>query len=201
LTDLRAAIGLRSHSGWAALVAVAGTPRSPEVLDRRRIEIADPEIDGAIQPYHAAEGLGLDRARKYLERCGEHARRRARGALKQVLDDLRADGREAVGCGLLLSSGRTLPSLPEVLGSHALIHTADGEHFRDALSKAASHFDLSVDGVREKEIWARASADFKTPIVELQRLVNAIGKSIGPPWTQDQKLAALSGWLALAHAE
>jgi len=36
------------------------------------------------------------------------------------------------------------------------------------------------------------------PIEELHQLVNAIGKSVGPPWTQDQKVAALSGWLALA---
>jgi hypothetical protein len=181
-----------------ALVAVAGTPRSPEVLARRRIEIADPEIDGSKQPYHAAEALELDRAREYLERCGEHARLRAREGLKEALDHLRADEREAVGCGMLLSSGRPLPPLSEILGSHALIHTADGEHFRAALSEAASDFGLSVDGVREKEIWARASEDLATPIVELQRLVNVIGKSLGPPWTQDQKLAALSGWLALA---
>jgi hypothetical protein len=192
---------LRPHSGWAALVAVAGTPRSPEVLDRRRIEIADLDIDGSKQPYHAAEGLELDRARKYLERCEQGARRRAREGLKEALDRLRADGREAVGCGMLLSSGRALPALPEILGSHALIHTADGEHFRDALSNAASHFRLSVGGVREKEIWARASAELDISIVELQRLVNAVGKSIGPPWTQDQKLAALSGWLVLARSE
>jgi hypothetical protein len=189
---------LRPHSGWAALVAVAGTPRSPEVLDRRRIEIADPEIDGSMQPYHAAEGMGLDRARKYLERCREGARRRAREGLKEALDRLRVSGREAVGCGMLLSSGRPLPPLPKILGSHALIHTADGEHFRAALREAASHFALSVEAAREKEIWERASADLRIPIAELQQLVNAIGKSIGPPWTQDQKLAALSGWLVLA---
>ncbi|HEX9303192.1 MAG TPA: hypothetical protein VGA31_01955 [Thermoanaerobaculia bacterium] len=192
---------MRPHSGWSALVAVAGTPRSPEVLDRRRIEIADPAIKGSMQPYHAAEGLGLDRARKYLDRCEQGARRRAREGLKKALDDLRSDERQAVGCGMLFSSGRALPALPAILGSHALIHSADGEHFRDALREAASHFGLSVDGVREKEIWERASADLGIPIAELQRLVNAIGKTLGPPWTQDQKLAALSGWLALAHAE
>jgi hypothetical protein len=168
------------------------------VLDRRRIEIADPEIDGSMQPYHAAEALELDRARKYLDRCEQGARRKAREGLKEALDRLRADGREALGCGMLLSSGRALPPLPEILASHALIHTADGEHFRHALSDAASHFRLSVGGVREKEIWARASVDLGIPVAELQRLVNAVGKSIGPPWTQDQKLAALSGWLVLA---
>jgi hypothetical protein len=192
---------LRPHSGWAALVAVAGTPRSPEVLDRRRIEVADSEIDGSMQPYHAAERLELGRARNYLDRCEQGARRLAREGLKEALDHLRADGREAVGCGMLLSSGRALPALPEILKSHALIHTADGEHFRDALSDAASHFGLSVGGVREKEIWERASTDTGIPISELQRLVNAIGKSIGPPWTQDQKLAALSGWILLARSE
>jgi len=192
---------LRPHSGWAALVAVAGSPRAPEVLDRRRIEIADRRIEGSMQPYHAAEGLELERARKFLERCEESSRRRAREGLKNVLDDLRADGRKAVGCGLLLSSARTLPALPEILASHALIHTADGEHFRDALESAASQFGLSVEGVREKEIWTRTAADLEIPVAELQRLVNVIGKSIGPPWTQDQKLAALSGWLALVSLE
>jgi len=192
---------LRPHSGWAALVAVAGSPRAPEVLDRRRIEIADRRIEGSMHPYHAAEGLELERARKFLERCEESSRRRAREGLKNVLDDLRADGRKAVGCGLLLSSARTLPALPEILASHALIHTADGEHFRDALKSAASQLGLSVEGVREKEIWTRAAADLEIPVAELQRLVNVIGKSIGPPWTQDQKLAALSGWLALVSLE
>ena len=39
-----AALGLRAHSGWAALVAVAGTRGAPAVIDRRRIELADPTI-------------------------------------------------------------------------------------------------------------------------------------------------------------
>lgn len=185
VTDHRAALGLRPHSGWAALVAVSGTPRSPEVLDRRRIGIADPEIEGSLQPYHAAEDLELGKARKYLERCERRARRLARQALREVLEELRANGRDAAACGLLLSSGRPLPALTQILASHALIHAADGEHFRDALRHAASH-------------WVRASADLMIPIEELHQLVNAIGKSVGPPWTQDQKLAALSGWLALA---
>jgi hypothetical protein len=192
---------LRPHSGWAALVVVAGTPRSPVVLDRRRIEIADPDIDGSTQPYHAAEGLDLDRARKYLERCEAGARRRSREGLSEALENLRPSGHKAAGCGLLLSSGRALPPLPEILKSHALIHTADGEHFRHALREAAAHFGLPVEGVREKEIWARASADLRIPVADLQQLVNTIGKSIGPPWTQDQKFAALSGWLTLARSE
>src|SRR5205085_5000274 len=73
----RAAIGLRPHSGWAALVVLAGDGGSPEVVDRRRIEIADPTIAGSRQPYHAAEALRLDRAEHLLARLAEAARRRS----------------------------------------------------------------------------------------------------------------------------
>ena len=52
-----AALGFRAHSGWAALVVVAGDPRAPEVVLRERIEMADPELPGSKQPYHAAEEL------------------------------------------------------------------------------------------------------------------------------------------------
>ena len=46
---MRTALGFRAHSGGAALVAVAGTIDAPQILERRRIVIAD-----CKQPYHAA---------------------------------------------------------------------------------------------------------------------------------------------------
>ena len=50
------AVGFRAHSGWAAVVSLAGPPASPTVVDRRRIELADAAIEGSKQPYHEAEG-------------------------------------------------------------------------------------------------------------------------------------------------
>ena len=46
--------GFRAHSGWAAMVAVAGTILAPLVIERRRVVIADPSMAGSKQPYHAA---------------------------------------------------------------------------------------------------------------------------------------------------
>ena len=63
-----AALGFRAHSGWAALVAVAGTPQSGQVLLRRRIELADPKVPGSKQPYHAAEGEKFPKAEKIIGR-------------------------------------------------------------------------------------------------------------------------------------
>jgi hypothetical protein len=52
-----AALGLRAHTGWAALVVVAGSKRSPAVIQRKRIELADRDVPGSMQPYHHAQGM------------------------------------------------------------------------------------------------------------------------------------------------
>jgi hypothetical protein len=192
-----AALGLRPHSGWAALVCIGGTPDSPSILDRRRIALAGPGIPK--QPYHAALELRLPKAEELIRRCVEGSRGLASAAFDETLGELRRHGREAVACGLLLASGRTLPGLEAILASHALVHTADGELFRDAIVHAAGRARLPVTAVREKEIWERAEAALKSPIAELRRRIDALGKPLGPPWTQDQKLAALAAWLALAE--
>ncbi len=192
------AIGLRAHSGWAALVAVAGTPRSAQVLLRRRVELADPRLPGSKQPYHAAEGKRLPAAEAIINRCAGDARRLAGGALDEVLAELEEGKHRVVAFGLLTASGRPLPALDAILASHALIHTADGELFRDALAAAAQERGLPVTRVREKEVFSRASADLRIPEGEITRRLKDVGRPIGSPWTEDQKLAALAAWVAVA---
>ncbi len=194
----RAALGFRAHSGWAALVVVAGSPRSPAVIDRRRIELVDPRTPGGKQPYHAAERLDLKKAEELVRRCTDEARRLARQALRTAMDDLREKGHDVVGCGILLGSGRPATTLAATLASHALIHTAEGELFRDVLARASDHCGLPVMGVRERELYVRGAAELRIPGDELQRRLTEMGRPLGPPWTQDEKHAALVGWLALA---
>jgi hypothetical protein len=196
----KAAIGFRAHSGWAALVAVAGSLDSPEVIARRRIEIADPTIGGSKQPYHAAEPMELADARKYLTQCTSSTRRLAREAIRAAMEGLRDRRLETAACGMILGSGRPLPKLDAILASHALIHTAEGEFFRNALVEAAEHSSLPVRGVKERELLDRAAAQFRRPVGEIVRRIAEIGKAIGPPWTQDQEYAALTAWMALTWA-
>ena len=193
----RAAIGLRAHSGWAALVALAGPASSPEVIARRRIEIADAGIRGSKQPFHAAEPLEFPDAKAYIERCSRSTEQLAREALQAAMDGLRDRRTEPVGCGIILGSGRALPGLEAILKSHALIHTAEGEFFRQALLEACEHRGIPVLGVKEKELFTRGAAQLRTPVSELERRVQEMGKSVGPPWTEDQKYAALAAWMVL----
>lgn len=178
------------------MVIVAGALGSPAVIDRRRIELTKSGIPR--QPYHAAEGMELQAAKKFLQRCTNAARLLARQAVRAVIGDLRKNGYEVVGSGVLLASGRPLPSLAATLASHALIHTAEGELFREALIRASEHFDLPVTTMKERELYARGAGQLRIPLQKLGCRLTDMGRTIGPPWRQDEKLAALVGWLRLA---
>jgi len=195
----QAAIGFRVHSGWAALVAVSGSPSSPEIIARRRIEIADSKQEGSKQPFHAAEPLELTHAEELIRSCFLSTQTLAREAVRAAIDGLRDRGYVVAAAGLTFGSGRTLPALPQILASHALIHTAEGEFFRQAVVEASEHSRLKVHGTKEKELFDCGAVSFRTSAAELCQQITAIGKSIGPPWTMDQKYAALAAWIALAE--
>jgi hypothetical protein len=197
-TRAPAALGLRAHSGWAALVAVGGTIAAPRVIARRRIEMAGDA--GAKQPYHAAEGQSVAEAAALIDRFVRQALEGATRGLAAALEGMARQGYDVVGAIVLTAAGRPLPDLGAVLASHALIHAADGEHFRAALAAASAHHGLPVARVREKELLAQAEAALRRPGSELQAAVAAWGKSLGPPWTQDQKLSALAAWMGLVLA-
>jgi hypothetical protein len=195
------ALGLRAHSGWAALVAVAGSAHQPAVVERRRLDTADPAIPGSKQPYHAAEGWELDKATEYLRRCTARSRELACEAFRSVISDLKKKGYKVASCGVLLGSSKVLPPLASILAAHPLIHTAEGQMFRDVLVHASRRCRLPVTGVKERELFPQAAARLRLPAGKLQGLIAALGRDLGPPWTADQKLAALVAWLTLARAK
>ena len=120
------ALGFRAHSGWAAAVALAGSPRSPEVIDRRRIELVEPGAPGGVQPYHAARNLDSRKAEQFIAGVIEAADRAALRAIDALTEELSSKRKKVVSCGIVLASGRALPSLDATLKSHALVHTAEG---------------------------------------------------------------------------
>ena len=191
-----AALGFAPHSGWAAVVALGGP--GPELLHRGRLEMTDGALPGAAQPYHALEGQPLPQAARRLARYQAAAARLARTGLRQVLAALEKQGYAPRAAGILASSGRQGSSLAAILAAHPLIHTADGEHFRDALAFAGRQHGVRVARIREKDLVEQAAKALGRSAPALQAAVAAWGKPLGPPWTQDQKLSALGGWLGLA---
>src|SRR5256885_9419587 len=107
----RAAIGVRMHSGWGALVAVANSAGTVEVIDRRRVAIASAGTPGANQPYHFAENLELPEAERFLGNCFAASKRLAFEAVREVVGELHGRQYRVLGSAVLFASGRRLPPL------------------------------------------------------------------------------------------
>jgi len=171
------------------MVAVAGAVDSPRILARQRVTIADSMMSGSKQPFHAAAEMPFSKAEAHVRKAIDSSRALAAEAIEAAVKSLRLQGHFVAACGVLRGSGRILPELKSILASHALIHTAEGEMFRDVLVAAASDCGLPVAYTPEKDLDAG-----------LLRRLQALRKQLGPPWTQDQKLATAAGLRALIQS-
>ncbi len=194
----QAAIGFRVHSGWAAVVAVCIDKGVPVVLARQRVHLVETFTYEFRQPYHTAERMLSGQAKEFVARMQAEARRLAYRAIRELASRTLEQGVKLTRCGLLLASGRPLPLLEKILASHALIHTADGELFREALLHASARCGLQDFTIKEKELVDRAENILRLKSAVLMRRVTELGTPFGAPWSQDEKFATLAAWLALA---
>jgi hypothetical protein len=194
----QAAVGFRVHSGWAAAVAVSLEKGQPVVLTRQRVHLVNTFTYEFRQPYHTAEKMLDGQAREFLSRIQAEARRLAHRAIREIASRTQEQGVTLTRGGLLLASGRPLPALEKILASHALIHTADGELFREAILHASARCGLGDFRIKEKELLDRAGDDLRRNSDVLLRRVTELGRPFGSPWSQDEKFATLAAWLALA---
>ncbi len=161
-------------------------------MDRRRLDCIDPSLSGSKQPYHFVREMALTAAEAYLARCRETADCLAVSALADAIRELTGRGCRVVGAAIVEGAGRPLPGLAAILASHALIHTAEGEFFRAAFRSACGAAGIAVTGVRERDLIPAPP--------RLSAAVDRLGRVLGPPWTQDQKIAALAACRILPGA-
>lgn len=194
-----AAIGIRPHTGWAALVALAGPAAGPEVVAKRRIDMATRFEEGAV--YHVGQKLPLEKAEELIRSAGERFERLAREALEALAAGLRAAGCEPVASGVVAGEGKPLPPLPAILRSHPLVHAAEGELYRQVVARASEACRIPARLVPAKELAARAAGGLGIAPARLGPRLAALGKASGRPWARDQQEAALAAWIALATHE
>jgi len=192
-----AAVGFRPHSGWTSLVAVSLEKEKPVVLLRERVELVKTFNYSFRQPYHTAARAPLEEARAFLDQVRADARKLACDALHSIGEKLKEADYRLTHAGLLLSASGPLPPLEKILAAHPLIHTADGELFREALAHAATKLRLKGLRVREKELLTLGGKILRRKKETLQALLTELGRSVGSPWSQDEKFAALVAWLSL----
>ena len=193
-----AAIGVRMHSGWGALVAVTISAGKIEVIERRRIVVISEAAPGAKQPYHFAANLELPEAQKFIAKCFAASKGLAEQAIGDLLAELEERRFRVTGAAVLLASGRALPPLEKILVAHPLLHTAEGQFFREVFAKSCESLALPVTGIRERDLDAQLQQTFGKAAAKLHRQISNAGRALGPPWTTDQKTAALAALTLLA---
>ena len=193
----QAAVGFRVHSGWSAVVTVCREKDAPVVLHRRRVHLVETFNYTFRQPYHTGEKMELAEAQKFISQVRVKARDLAYSAIHGLQEELEKLGYLLSRGALLLASGRPLPELEKILASHALIHTADGELFREALLHASERCGLTVIRIKERELLEESSEALCMAKPKLLRKATELGRPFGTPWSQDEKFAALAAWLTL----
>src|SRR5215467_4624987 len=99
---MKVAIGLKAHSGWAALVSVGRQDGSLVVSTRQRIDLV--EEAWAKQPYHAAEHLAPGPARDRVALGIAMARSKAVAELQSAVAHERLQQHTVVACAVLMGA-------------------------------------------------------------------------------------------------
>lgn len=188
----RAAAGFTVKSGWACAVLIGGTAASPRLIDSRRVEISDPGIPDAKQPYHAGFGTARD----------------AGDELKRLVSSVRSYGRKSVSAVIreyqkrtsVVAAGVVVGSLidPKTIGNdHIRIHAMEGQLFREVLIDGAERNGVTVAVWRERDLYATAAKRLKTAETVLKKTLIALGENADGGWRAEQKAAALAAWMVL----
>jgi len=173
--------GVADHSGWAILVSVSANDGSPEVVDRRRVELIEPGLPK--QPYeHETAGMNAAEAERLVEEVRESAVHCAERALSQL---------RSSSIALRVAP---LPRLPgSVAEAHASWHIrmrADAMLYHDALCTAAASLGIKVATFPRGEERRHAAGAMATTAERLDLFLNGLRASLGPPWQQDHQAAA-----------
>jgi ABC-type phosphate transport system auxiliary subunit len=188
------AIGFRVKSGWAAAVLLAGPAEKPQALDRRRVDLCDPNDPDSTQPYHSARGM-LEENDTKIQRRLKVVRGESRRSITALLDDYRARGYLVGGAGLVVGSLIDPSTIPN---PHIRAHALEGQLFRTVLEEALQAQGVKSLVVLEREAYAKAAAVLDRSAANLKGAVSALGRSLPGPWRAEEKLAALVAWMALA---
>ena len=91
-------------------------------------------------------------------------------------------------------------SVDQILAVHFRMHKAEGVLFPEALVHAGEKCGLKVVPVPEKTLNEYAMKATGKPLPYLTEEIKRLGKTVGAPWSKDQKNATLAAIAALAQS-
>ncbi len=192
-----AAIGVAENGNSAVLVTIARR----ELIDRRSVDLTK---GLPTHPFHHegswavgrylnapwARSITLPEALALIERVREAAARGARECLEALATE--------VSVPIASIAIRTWPQLPpsveERIADTRAACVADSAMYREALANAARARGWAVCWYDRERVVHDAAAALGAE--DLDGLLRAMGRSVGPPWTAKHKLAAAAALAA-----
>ena len=196
-----AAVGVVEHGNSAVLITVG--PRG-ELLDRRRVDLTR---GLPTHPYHHegswavgrylnsswAHSISLPEAVALVERVRQAAALGAHDSLEALAT--------AVPVPISCIAIRECPRLPQTteerISDTRAANIADSVMYREALATAAAARGWYVNWYDRKRVWREASAAIAGQ--DIEAFLRHMGRSIGPPWQANHKLAAAAALAAAAQ--
>ena len=201
LAQRTAAVGVAEHGNSAVLVTIAA---DGELLDRRRVDLT---TGLPTHPYHHegswavgrylnsswSRPISLADAVELVERVREAAARGARESLAALT--------AVVAVPIASIAIRLCPELPptteERITDTRAATMADSVMYREALATAAEARGWSVCWYDRERVFREAAAALREKDVDA--VLRAMGRSLGPPWQAIHKLAAAAALAAGAR--
>jgi hypothetical protein len=186
MSKRRATIGVSDHGGWAVLVTAAA---DGTLLDRRRVELVDKGLP-SIPYHHEAQALPLDQAVDLIGRVQASAGRHA----KLAFDAVAAVHPDIGGVALRECPAWLPPSIAERIQDYRSRNVADWVMYRKALAAEAEARAWRVYWYDAKKVLDAAGRALE--IEDLNAHFLRLRKSLGPPWSQDHRIAMAAAIVA-----
>ena len=191
-----ATIGLKAKTGGAIAVVLSGPANAPQLIKRSELILTDPRVPETFQPYHAVMELPWDESQKKVVPFIRAIEEIAANALSELIHELRSQGLTVVGLGIAGGADRDLSKIGSY---HIRAHAAEGLLFRQVLEFAAEANKLPHRTFVEKNLQTQAAAELGCTVTQLDNSLKTLGRSAGPPWRIDHRVAAKAAWLALTN--
>ena len=111
---------------------------------------------------------------------------------------LRGEGHEVAGVAIAVGTTEVPDDLATILASHARLHAAEGELYRDALVEGAAQLGLPVTRFANKGAISEAAQVLGVDSDALAARLAALRTTLGAPWQKDHREATAGALLVLA---
>jgi hypothetical protein len=190
-----AVVGVADHNGWAMLVTVAAIDGRPAVIDRRRVELIEKGLPS--QPYHhETVGLGESEAEQLVRKV----KRSVATCAALAFDRLSADLSPQYQISSVAIRQPPLDEFPatvaDVHRSYYVFCRADAMLYHSAIVSDADRRGWPVLLHRRGEELARAADALRQDASDLERFINDLKSTLGPPWSAEHRnafAAAIAG--------